>query len=472
MQDPYDENAVPYQPPTETQAPLNAGNAANSGNAENPVPYSSPTEAQNPLNAGNAANIEHDDTIAGQYAQPGNGFMPPPMSPMPPEPPVYANNNGRTGTGGRGRAGGAVALTLLLAIVFGALLFGAGWEFGRNTATVSSPTVASLQPGSNTGPAIPTLTGTNLDTVREAVVAKVSPEVVQVNVQTTSGPAIGSGVIIDKRGYIITNNHVVTGAQQIQVVLYDNTKLSAQVVGTDPFDDLAVIKINPPSNIAVATFGDSSKLLVGEEVLAIGNPLGITQTVTNGIVSALNRTVSEGQGSNATIPDAIQTDAPINPGNSGGALVDLQGHFIGVPTLTAIDPEFNAPASGVGFAIPSNRVNFIATQIIQYGHVVHTGRAALGIKAISVDPTVAAQNNLSVNYGALVAGFSTNSAAQKAGMQVGDVIVKIGNQDVTDTSSLSDVLATQNVGSVVAVHVYRGNQQLTINVTLGELSTS
>ncbi len=469
MQDSYDENAVPYQPPTEMQAPLNA---ANSENAGNPAPYAPPTGEQYPSNAGNAVSSEHDDTIAGQYTQSGNGFMPPP-SPMPPVssiPPVYANNNGRSG--GRSRTGRAVALTLLLAIVFGALLFGAGWEFGRNTATVSSPTVASLQPGSNTGPAIPTLTSTNLDTVREAVVAKVSPEVVQINVQTTSGPAIGSGVIIDKRGYIITNNHVVTGAQQIQVVLYDNTKLSAQVVGTDPFDDLAVIKINPPSNIAVATFGDSSKLLVGQEVLVIGNPLGITQTVTNGIVSALNRTVAEGQGSNATIPDAIQTDAPINPGNSGGALVDLQGHFIGIPTLTAIDPEFNAPATGVGFAIPSNRVNFIATQIIQYGHVVHTGRAALGIEAVSVDPTVAAQDNLSVNYGALVAGFSTNSAAQKAGMQVGDVIVKIGNQDVTDTSSLSDVLATQNVGSVVAVHVYRGSQQLTINVTLGELSTS
>jgi len=341
MQDPYDENAVPYQPPTEMQAPLNAGNAANSENAEIPVPYSPPIEAQNPLNTGDAAGIEHDDTIAGQYAQSGNGFMPPPMSP------VYANNNGRTG--GRGRTGRAVALTLLLAIVFGVLLFGAGWEFGKSTATVSSPTVASLQTGSNTGPAIPTLTGTNVDVVREAVVAKVSPEVVQINVQTTSGTAIGSGVIIDKRGYIITNNHVVNGAQQIQVVLYDNTKLPAQVVGTDPFDDLAVIKINPPSNIAVATFGDSSKLLVGQEVLVIGNPLGITQTVTNGIVSALNRTVSEGQGSNATIPDAIQTDAPINPGNSGGALVDLQGHFIGVPTLTAIDPEFNAPATGGGF---------------------------------------------------------------------------------------------------------------------------
>src|SRR5256886_6735666 len=164
------------------------------------------------------------------------------------------------------------------------------------------------------------------------------------------------------------------------VTLYDGTNTPAHLVGTAPADDLAVVKITPPSKgLTVATLGDSSKLKVGEDVLAIGNPLGITQTVTNGIISALGRNVDEGQGS-AIIPNAIQTDAPINPGNSGGALVDLQGNLIGIPTLTAIDPEFNAPANGVGFAIPSNRVNFIATQIIQTGKVTHTGRAALGVR--------------------------------------------------------------------------------------------
>lgn len=459
MQDPYNENTVPYQaPPAGMQTPLHTENSENVDSVGN---------ATNVDSVGSVDNVDDTGTTAGQYQQPGNGFMPPPTYPTYP---TYQNNRP---TGG-GRVGRAVLLTLLLSIVLGALLFGAGWEFGR-TATVTNPTsssVGALQPGSNTAPTIPALTGTNMDSVRVAVVAKVRPTVVQVNVQTASGGAIGSGVIIDKRGYIVTNNHVVTGAQQIQVVLYDNTKLTAQLVGTDPFDDLAVLKINPPSNIATATLGNSSKLLVGQEVLAIGNPLGITQTVTNGIVSALNRTVSEGQGSNATIPDAIQTDAPINPGNSGGALVDMQGNLIGIPTLTAIDPEFNAPAAGVGFAIPSNRVNFIATQIIQYGHVVHTGRAALGIEAISVDQNLQAQDNLAVSYGALVAGFSTNSAAKQAGMQVGDVIVKIGNQDVTDTSTLSDVLATQSVGSTVSVHVYRGNQQLTISVKLGELGAA
>jgi S1-C subfamily serine protease len=304
--------------------------------------------------------------------------------------------------------------------------------------------------------------------VREAVIAKVEPSVVQVNVTTTSGGAIGSGVIIDRRGYIVTNNHVVTGAQSVQVVLANGNKLPAQITGTDPADDLAIIKINPPANMVVATIGDSSKLQVGQDVLAIGNPLGITESVTNGIISALDRTVSEGQGG-STIPNAIQTDAPINPGNSGGALVDMQGNLIGIPTLSAIDPEFNTPANGVGFAIPSNRVSFIAPQIIASGHVTHTGRAALGVEVVTVDPTLAAQNNLSVNYGALIADVVSNSAAASAGLQQGDVIVGIDNNQITDTNTLGSVLATHSPGDTVAVHIYRGSQQKTINVTLGEL---
>lgn len=258
-----------------------------------------------------------------------------------------------------------MAMTLVLAVVFGIGLF-AGWQLSRSSTAAHSPAPNALQHGSGPVATVPPLTGKNLDTVREAVIARMRPAVVQVNVETQGGGAIGSGVIIDNRGYIVTNNHVVDGAQTIQVVLYDGTKLPAQLSGTDQLDDLAVLKIQPPRSMTVATLGDSSKLLVGQEVLAIGNPLGITQTVTNGIISALGRTVSEGQGS-ATISDAIQTDAPINPGNSGGALVDLQGNLVGIPTLTAIDPEFNTPANGVGFAIPSNRVQFIVSRIIQRG---------------------------------------------------------------------------------------------------------
>ncbi len=370
------------------------------------------------------------------------------------------------------RTGAIIALTLLLALVFGTGLF-AGWEFGHNSATavVNKPIGSQLQTGSNTQQQpIPALTGNNIEAVREAVIANVRPTVVEINVSTQQGSAIGSGVIIDKRGYIVTNNHVVSGAQSIQVVMSDGSKLTGQLTGVDPADDLAVVKINPPANMPVAKLGDSSQLKVGQDVLAIGNPLGITQTVTNGIVSALNRTVSEGQGG-ANLPDAIQTDAPINPGNSGGALVDMQGNLIGIPTLTAVDPEFNTPASGVGFAIPSNRVNLVVPQIIQSGKVTHTGRAALGISGASVDANLQAQDNLSVDHGVLIANLISGGAAEKAGLQVGDVIVQVGNTQVSDNSSLVGALINYSPGETVAVKVYRGNQQLTINVTLGELQS-
>lgn len=365
-------------------------------------------------------------------------------------------------------AGRAVMLTLLLAVLFGGLLFGAGWQFGRGSVA-TTPTAPALQSGSAPASTVLPLNGNNIEAVRESVIANVRPTVVQINVLTGGGKGgLASGVIVDKRGYIVTNNHVVSGAQQIEVVLSNGTHYTAQVAGTDPTDDLAVVKINPPANIAVATLGDSSKLRVGQEVLAIGNPLGNTQTVTNGIISALGRVVSEGQGG-ATIPNAIQTDAPINPGNSGGALVDLQGNLVGIPTLTAIDPEFNTPASGVGFAIPSNRVQFIVPQIIQSGKVTHTGRAVLGVSAASVDQVLAAQNKLAVDQGSLIVAVTAGGPAARAGLRIGDVIVQIDSLPVTDDQALSGILVNKNPGDTAAVKVYRGSQQLTINVILGEL---
>ncbi len=409
------------------------------------VAYETPTQPGMPITA------PHE-------AVPGQMQKPPTIPPGNPK-----RSNGM-------RTGAIIALSIVLLVVLGVGLF-AGWQFGRTGSSTgnSSSSVATLQPGTGPQSTVPPLTGNNEQAVREAVIAKVRPAVVEVNVTTQQGGAIGSGVIIDGRGYIVTNNHVVNGAQSMTVTLYDGTNLKAQLVGTDPADDLAVIKITPPSKgLTVAQIGDSSKLIVGEDVLAIGNPLGITQTVTHGIISALGRSVSEGQGG-ATIPNAIQTDAAINPGNSGGALVDMQGNLIGIPTLTAIDPEFNTPASGVGFAIPSNRVATIVPQIISTGSVTHTGRAALGVRVADVDANLAAQDNLSVDHGAYVAQVVQNGAAAAAGIQNGDVIVGINNNPVNDTQSLGEALASHNPGDVVAVHIYRGSQQMTINVKLGEL---
>ena len=270
----------------------------------------------------------------------------------PPEPPREQPRQGRGGV----RTAAIIGLILLLIVVFVIGGF-AGWVY----AGTKSSTSTSASPSSTS-----TSNAAAFQTQMESVAAKVRPSIVEVYVTLPNNEAaIGSGVIVDSRGYIVTNNHVVSGELSIQVILSNGTKEVAQLAGADSAYDLAVLKIAvPQGGLSVATLGDSTQLKVGQEVLVIGNPLGITQTVTNGIVSALKRSVSEGQGA-PTIQNAIQTDAPINPGNSGGALVDLQGNVVGIPTLTAIDPEFNTPANGVGFAIPINRVKTILPQFIQ-----------------------------------------------------------------------------------------------------------
>jgi S1-C subfamily serine protease len=271
----------------------------------------------------------------------------PAPSPSPTEPPSRYPRRGRglqTGTIFRS------TLLLVVVLVIGGL---AGW--------------VSAGMRSDARTTLPSLSATALETGREAALAKVRPTVVEVAVTFAKGMGLGSGVIIDGRGYIVTNNHVVSGARSIDVMLSNGSKEPAQLAGTDAAHDLAILKIAvPQEGLPVATLGDSSQLVVGQELLAIGNPLGDTGTVTNGIVSALDRTVSEGSGG-ATIHGAIQTDTAINPGNSGGALVDVAGNVIGIPTLAAIDPEFNTPADGVGFAIPSDAVKSIMTQLIPIG---------------------------------------------------------------------------------------------------------
>ncbi len=379
--------------------------------------------------------------------------------PLPPNqlPGVPSNRPQRASRGLR--TGAILLLTLVLLAVFGTGLF-AGWQFGTSRGT------GALQTGTQTGAPLPPLKSENVETVREAVVAHVRPAVVQINVATQRGQGLGSGVIIDQRGYIVTNNHVINGARQIQVMLYDGKTLPAQLVGVSAPDDLAILKVTPPSTgLTVATLGDSSQVRVGQEVLAIGNPLGITQTVTNGIVSALGRAVE-------SIPDAIQTDAPINTGNSGGALVDLQGKLIGIPTSTAIDPQFKTPANGVGFAVPSNRVQFIAPQIIETGKVANSGRAVLGVNVTSVDPALAAQNNLSIDHGAFIVTVTPGGTAAQAGLKAGDVIVRVEKKEVNDVSSLGDALVSKKPGEIVSVQVYRGSQQQTVQVRLGQLQIS
>jgi len=348
---------------------------------------------------------------------------------------------------------GLLGTLLVLALLVGGLV---GWAIGRTTTYAEGVT----SPATNGAPGTVT-----------QVAEKFRTSVVQINVQLNQGADLGSGVIIDPRGYIVTNNHVVAGERAIQVVLYDNTKLTAQVTGTDTADDLAIVKINPPHGMTVAKIGDSKALQIGQPVLAIGNPLGITQTVTSGIVSALGRNVSEGQ-NNSIIVNAIQTDAAINPGNSGGALVDLNDELIGIPTLVPIDPEFKTPAIGVGFAIPSNRVKYIANQLINSGHITNSGRADLGIQVISVNPSIASQLHLPVSSGALVVDVVANSAAEKGGIKQGDIITQVDTTKIDSVETLRDLLISKSPGTVVTVYVDRNNQQQMLKVKLGELQVT
>lgn len=281
----------------------------------------------------------------------------PPMQ-NPSQPPQYPAGPPTSTKPKRPRRGGAIlVLTLVIALIFGVGLF-SGWEFAGSHTTTSTTSQATTSAKSASSSNIATI-----ETLQEAAIARIEPAVVELEVTTAQGEQIGSGVIIDANGDIVTNNHVVDGAVSIKALLSNGNTESAQLIGTSSANDLAVVRIAPFSHMTVAQIADSSNLTVGQEVLAIGNPLGITETVTSGIVSALNRSVTESTG--ATISRAIQTDAPINPGNSGGALINLQGQLVGIPTLAAVNTESNTAASGIGFAIPSSLVKTTVQQILQ-----------------------------------------------------------------------------------------------------------
>jgi S1-C subfamily serine protease len=283
------------------------------------------------------------------------------------------------------------------------------------------------------------------------IVKTVSPAVVQI--ETPSG--LGSGVVYDGNGDVVTNAHVVGGSHQFAVTLSGGDVHKATLVGSYPAGDLAVIHLSD-SKPRPAMFGDSSKIQVGDFTLAIGNPLGLRSSVTQGIVSSVGRTVSEGNG--AAIPSAIQTSAPINPGNSGGALVDVNAHVIGIPTLAATDPEFGgAQAQGIGFAIPSNTVNSIAHKLISTGRIPPTQRAYLGVGVATI-----------VGGGVVVTRVIHGGPADKAGIRPGEVIISIGGQPLATTGDLTGLLRAFRPGQRVPVEVasQNGNRR-TVQVTLG-----
>lgn len=359
------------------------------------------------------------------------------------------------------------------AVMMGALLATACTSSNSGKAAQSTTSTTTGQPATKTESASAPADGnsdvlTQIQGRYESLIKDTLPSVVLI----TNSSGLGSGVIYDNAGHIVTNAHVVGKDSTFKVTLSTGSQmLDAKLVGSFPPNDLAVIQLqNPPSGLKVAKYADSSKSQVGDIVFAMGNPLGLSSSVTDGIVSALGRTVEEppSDGTPAVIPSAIQTSAPINPGNSGGALVNLAGEVVGVPTLAALDPgtggSGGAPAPGIGFAIPSNTVKNIADQLIKDGKVTNSGRASLGVGVLSVsDPSGAAA-------GAGIVQVVPGGPADKAGLKVGDIIVAIDDKKVTSANVLMDILAQMKPGQQVNVTVIGADGKTrTVQVTLGEL---
>jgi S1-C subfamily serine protease len=336
---------------------------------------------------------------------------------------------------------------------------------GSVAATGSSP--SSSAPVSSASPSAPPASGTGAAVALEAAYRHVIDTVLPSVVEIRTGKALGSGVVFDDKGHVVTNAHVVGSATSFTVFLPGRAKpVSAKLTGVYAADDLAVIQLADPAAARPAIFGRSSDLHVGDIVLAMGNPLGLASSVTNGIVSALGRIVPEPQGGDSPggiLADAIQTSAAINPGNSGGALVDLDGQVVGIPTLAAVNPEGGGAAPGLGFAISSDTVRRIAPQLISSGKVTSSGRASLGVRVTQV------ADQQEQPAGAGVVEVIAGGPAQRAGIKAGDVIVGVAGQPTPTTEALSVVLAGQKVGATVPVRVLRDGAMQTLQVTLAEL---
>jgi serine protease DegQ len=268
---------------------------------------------------------------------------------------------------------------------------------------------------------------------------------------------LGSGVIVSSEGYILTNQHVVDGADQIEIALADGRTTNAKVIGVDPETDLAVLKVNM-TNLPTITLGRMDQTRVGDVVLAIGNPFGVGQTVTMGIVSALGR---NHLGIN-TFENFIQTDAAINPGNSGGALVDVNGNLLGINTAIY---SRSGGSLGIGFAIPVSTARSVLESIITTGSVT---RGWIGVEPQDVTPEIAESFGLEQKSGAIVAGVLKNGPADRAGIKPGDILVSVNGQEITDTTRLLNVIAQIKPGTAAKVHLVRKSREMDLDVTIGK----
>lgn len=440
--------------------PYTTGNQRNNGN-----PFGNPfggSSAQNGAQQNNQQQPQYGANMppAGPgnrnpFGAPGQGFPNQPNQ----TPVVTKQKSGMTSH---------VVTAVVAALVSGALCLGVGFTAITN-GWVHVPTSSSLSDvksntsGSGSAKA---KSGTAVDWT--TVAKEVSDSVVAIDVATSDGEAKGSGVVISDKGYIATNNHVISGAQQIQVTLASGAVYSAKVVGTDTTTDLAVIKLdNPPSDLKVAEFADSDNLAVGEAVMAIGNPLGYDDTATTGIVSALNRPVTvTDDDNNAIVTNAVQIDAAINPGNSGGPTFNAAGQVIGINSSIASTASSSGTAGsiGIGFAIPSNLVKRVANEIIDNGSVKHVV-LGITIKSSSVEAD-------GVTRGcAQVQAVTDGGPASKAGVKAGDSIVAFNGKAVNNNYSLLGYVRASAMGDKVKLTVVRGGNTMDLEVTLDQEET-
>ncbi|WP_344304427.1 S1C family serine protease [Nocardioides bigeumensis] len=406
--------------------------------------------------------MTHTPTAPPQYpAAPG------PISSWPaPPPPAHPGHPTPSGPPPRPRRAGFAAGVLAAALVVGG---GAG--VGGAALYVNAQDEPATTPASSTGNDGATVSNAPdraADGSVESVAAEVLPSVVQIEVSSEQGAGTGSGIILSEDGRILTNNHVVEGAGpggQIRVSFNDGTTALAEVVGTDPLTDTAVIQAQDVSGLTPATIGDSSGLQVGQDVVAIGSPYGLDATVTSGIVSALNRPVNVGsddQGNSTTYP-AIQTDAAINPGNSGGPLVDMNGDVVGINSSirTASNGTGEAGSIGLGFSIPINEVLPIVDQMVAGETPTH---ARLGI-------SVGDSSTDTQGEGAVVREVTAGSAAGQAGLEPGDVITKVDDLQITGADSLVATIRSYRPGDTVKVTYLRDGESSTADVQLDSDAT-
>ncbi|MCH4161309.1 MAG: trypsin-like peptidase domain-containing protein [Bifidobacterium sp.] len=371
--------------------------------------------------------------------------------------------------GGRGKGGSKTLSTVLVAVIAAvlsaALMLGLGWA-AISSGLISTPTTSSLSSINSNSSGSGSATAKSGEAADwQAVSKSVSNSVVAIDTVVSGGTAKGSGAIIDTSGDVVTNNHVVEGATQIQVTLSSGQIYSAKVVGTDTTTDLAVIKIeNPPSDLQAITFADSDSLAVGESVMAIGNPLGYDNTATTGIVSALNRPVSVMDDTNTTIvTNAVQIDAAINPGNSGGPTFNAAGQVIGINSSIASTATTSSSAGsiGIGFAIPSNLVKRVANEIIKNGSVQHV------VLGITIQSATAEADGVT-RAGAQVTKVTSGSAAANGGVKAGDTIVAFNGNAVNSNYALLGYVRASALNDKVTLTVVRSGKTLDLSVTLDQ----